>query len=453
MNPLRLLRTSTFQLAWWYMGIFGASALILISYIYLTTLNHLGQQNDAQVQARVLTLATEFARRGGTDLEGLIAEQSRSNIDPSSLLLLMDPDGKWLAGTLPDWPAGRFDAQGWYDFEYRGRDGGELPARGQVLSFENGQRLLVAKDRGNILETQQRLNRAYTITLVLALLLALTGGLVVSFTVTRRIDIINRTSREIMTGRLQQRMPVSPVHDEFDQLAENLNQMLDRIDSLVEGVRAVADNIAHDLRTPLTRLRGRLESLAIRPGMDEPAREQVTACLTEADHLLATFRALLRIARIESGTHEQPAADVPLRPLLEDAFELYQAVAEEKSISLVLDAGNGAVRGDRDLLFQAVANLLDNAIKYGPAGSEVRLSLDETPQHWLVTVADRGPGIPLAERDRALDRFYRASTAGDAPGSGLGLSLVKAIAAHHGGRVLLEDNEPGLKARLQLLKG
>jgi len=449
-NPLRLIRTSTFQLAWWYMGIFGASALILIGYIYWTTLSHLERQNDAQVQARVLSLVSTFAQRGGTDLEGLIAQQSRSNIDPGSILLLLDQEGRRLAGNIDGWRSGVFGEQGWFDFEFTANDGETLRGRGQLLSFEDGKRLLVAQDRSNIIDTQQRLNRAYTLTLLLAVILALTGGVVVSLSVTRRIDIINRTSREIMTGRLKQRMPVSQVHDEFDQLAENLNLMLDRIDTLVEGVRAVADNIAHDLRTPLTRMRGRLESLVVRPGMESAAREEIAACLAEADQLLSTFRALLRIARIESGTHEQPAEDVPLGPLLHDAWELYHAVAEEQSIELRLEAGEGLVRGDRDLLFQAIANLLDNAIKYAPPDSTVTLALTGDDSSWLVTVSDRGPGIPAAEHGRALERFYRATTAGSVPGSGLGLSLVKAIAAHHSGVIELADNDPGLRVTLRL---
>ncbi|MCC5795329.1 MAG: HAMP domain-containing histidine kinase [Chromatiales bacterium] len=450
MNPLRLLRTSTFQLAWWYMGVFGASALVLIGYIYLTTLSQLGQQNDAVVQARILSLVSELGRRGDGDLQALIALHSRSNIDPSAVLLLLDPEGNPVAGTIPRWPEGQFDERGWYDFDFVARDGISAPGRGQVLAFDDGRQLLVAQDGSNILEIQRRLNRAYTLTLVLALMLALAGGLIVSLSVTRRIDVINRTSREIMTGRLQKRMPVSPVHDEFDQLSENLNQMLDRIDLLVEGVRAVADNIAHDLRTPLTRLRGRLEALVVSPQMAEVSREEVRSCLAEADQLLATFRALLRIARIEAGTHDQPATEVPLDPLLHDAWELYQAVAEEKAIELVLESGSGSVRGDRDLLFQAIANLLDNAIKYSPPGSVVEFALRREPGWLRVEVADRGPGIPPEERERALDRFYRASNAGLAPGSGLGLSLVKAIAAHHGGSVLLEDNAPGLRASLRL---
>jgi signal transduction histidine kinase len=271
-----------------------------------------------------------------------------------------------------------------------------------------------------------------------------------SYSVTRRIDAINRTSREIMAGGLQRRMPVRGVNDEFDQLAGSLNAMLDRIDQLIEGVRAVADNIAHDLRTPLTRLRGRLEALAARRGLDDAVRAELADCLGESDQLLATFRALLRIARLESGTHQGEWQQVDLPALLHDAWELYAAVAEERDITVRLATGGGSVRGDADLIFQAVSNLLDNAIKYSPPGSEVLLELADRGDDVAICVADHGPGIPAAEHGKVMDRFYRVAATAALPGSGLGLSLVRAIAVHHGGRLEFGDNMPGLVATLVL---
>ena len=328
--------------------------------------------------------------------------------------------------------------------------GDPYPFRGRSCRPVKASACWWQKSRATLAATRQLINRVYILTLVIGLLLALFGGIVMSSSVTRRVDAINRTSREIMAGRLQRRMPVRGINDEFDQLADNLNAMLDRIDSLIDSVRAVTDNIAHDLRTPLTRLRGRLENLALTPEISETVRNELNATITDADHLLATFRALLRIARIESGTHDEAWTDIDLGALLHDAWELYHAVGEEKEITVQLGAAAGHMRGDRDLIFQAVSNLLDNAIKYSPAGSEVRLEMSDEGDHLTIAVSDQGPGVPEAERGKVLDRFYRTATVTGIPGSGLGLSLVNAIARHHGGQLILADNAPGLRVLLEL---
>ena len=450
MNPLRLIRTSTFQLAWWYMGIFGASALVLIGVMWWATVGYLEEENNTSFRDDVEGLAGVYGRQGLRGLAGIIQQRVTSGSSSPGLYLLVDSDGKPLAGNLQGWPNGAPDAAGWYNLLRTDKTGGRLPVRGRVFNLQGGQRLLVAQDLGRLEATRALINEASLWTLCGGLLLALVGGLLMSYSVMRRIEAINRASREIMTGRLQSRMPVRGVNDEFDQLSANLNAMLDRIDSLIEGVKSVADNIAHDLRTPLTRLRGRLENLAARPGLDEDIREELASAMSEADHLLTTFRALLRIARIEAGTHDREWSDVDLEPLLQDAWELYQAVGEDKDIAVHLGAATGQVRGDRDLLFQALCNLLDNAIKYSQSGSEVTVEAGETADSVDITVADQGPGIPEAERDKVLDRFYRSASVTSIPGSGLGLSLVNAIARHHGGKLLLGDNAPGLRVTLRL---
>jgi signal transduction histidine kinase len=434
------------------MGIFGASALVLIGIVWWATVGYLEEQNTALFQEEVQNLALVYRQQGLPALAGVIQQRLSSDYGNRGLYLLVDSDGNPLAGNLRGWPEGHPDAEGWYHLVRRDNGGRQIPVRGRVFNLQGGTRLLMAQDQNRIESTRSLINNAFLWALGGGLVLSFLGGYLMSSTVMGRIDAVNRASREIMTGRLQKRMPVRGINDEFDQLSQNLNAMLDRIDSLIEGVKSVADNIAHDLRTPLTRLRGRLENLAARPGLDDELRGELTSAMADADHLLATFRALLRIARIESGTHDREWTDIGLRPLLNDAWELYQAVGEEENVAVHLGAATGQLRGDRDLLFQALSNLLDNAIKYSPPGSEVTLEATESADAVSIVVADRGPGIPDAERDKVLDRFYRSANVLGVPGSGLGLSLVSAIAHHHGGQLVLTDNAPGLRATLRLPK-
>ena len=434
------------------MGIFGSSAMILVGYIYWETNGYLEQQTNATISAEIRGLTEQFRQTGGPGVEAVIRDRIARDPDRSTLYLLVTADQRPVLGNMSAWPAGELDANGWYHFTQPDRNGQAVPFQGQILQTSEGHRLLVAKEQATLAATRQLINRVYILTLVIGLLLALFGGIVMSSSVTRRVDAINRTSREIMAGRLQRRMPVRGINDEFDQLADNLNAMLDRIDSLIDSVRAVTDNIAHDLRTPLTRLRGRLENLALYPDISETVRNELNATITDADHLLATFRALLRIARIESGTHDEAWTDIDLGALLHDAWELYHAVGEEKEIAVHLGPAAGHVRGDRDLIFQAVSNLLDNAIKYSPPGSDVRLEMHDEGDVLTITVSDQGPGVPESERGKVLYRFYRTATVTGIPGSGLGLSLVNAIARHHGGQLILADNAPGLRVLLELPK-
>jgi signal transduction histidine kinase len=455
-NPLRLIRTSTFQLAWWYMGVFGASALVLIGLLRWATVGYLEQQASTSIEAEIAGLAEQHRLKGPDELAKLVDARAAVSTGVLTLYFLADDQRARLAGNLASFPPVNADPDGWYTFKGIDADRREIRLRGRMVRLSDGKYLLIAQDQTRLESVRALIDQAALWALLGGLVLALLGGVLMSSTVMGRIDAINRASRQIMTGRLQSRMPLRGVNDEFDQLSANLNAMLDRIDSLIDGVRSVADNIAHDLRTPLTRLRGRLESLGDRPGLDDAARLELAAAIGEADHLLATFRALLRIARLESGSHEVQREVVDLDALLRDAWELYQAVGEEKDIEVRLTSAlartAASLEGDRDLLFQALSNLLDNAIKYSPPGSEVVLSLADADTALEITVADRGPGVPAEERERVTDRFYRTASVGSIPGSGLGLSLVKAIAHHHGGQLVLDDNGPGLRATLRLPK-
>jgi signal transduction histidine kinase len=268
--------------------------------------------------------------------------------------------------------------------------------------------------------------------------------------VLRHIEHINQATREIMDGDLSRRIPVNGSADDFDQLATNLNAMLDEIARLMAGIRHVSNNIAHDLRTPLTRLRNQLEALGEGLGNDNPHYPQVEQSIADADRLLSTFSGLLRIARIESGGLKANIKMVNLSSLIQDAVELYEAVAEVKQIQVSTEANDAvAVLGDRDMLFQAVANLLDNAIKYTQQGGKVVLKVALIKQQAEIVVADNGPGIPAFEYDKVVQRFYRLDQSRNTAGNGLGLSLVEAVVKTHQASLIFSDNEPGLRVTIR----
>ena len=456
MNPSSLLRTSTFRLALVYMVLFAGSVLILLGFIYWSTVTYMAEQTDATIRAEITGLAEQYRERGLDGLVKTISERVARDPDSSSVYLLASPRRAPLAGNLSAWPDAAPAADGWLDFEFEDpRAGGRVfQARARTFVLRDGLHLLVGRDIRELRATQDLITRALLWGMAITLALALLGGVVMSRGMLRSIELINQTSRNIMAGDLSQRIPIRGSGDELDQLAANLNAMIDEIERLMDGIRHVSDNIAHDLRTPLTRLRNRLEQLQLDLREDSPYRGQVEQGIAEADQLLATFAALLRIARIEAGGHTAKFERVDLEALVRDAAELYEALAEEKQLrfSASIDPGV-SVDGDRDLLFQALINLLDNAIKYTPAGGAVSIELKRAADSVDIAVGDSGSGIAEAERDKVGQRFYRLESSRSTPGSGLGLSLVKAVARLHRATLLLEDNAPGLRATLRLPLG
>jgi signal transduction histidine kinase len=291
------------------------------------------------------------------------------------------------------------------------------------------------------------------------LVLGLAGGLFVTRRVLRRVDAMTETTRSIMAGDLGERLPVGGSGDEIDRLAANLNQMLERIESLMHGLKEVSDNIAHDLKTPLTRLRNRAEQALRAAGNEAEYRHALESTIEESDGLITTFNALLMIARAESGQAREDMKEFDAAEIAHDVCELYEPLAEEKGLALKIEAAAPApVKGNRELVSQALANLVDNAIKYTePDGkalngtpAEILVRADNAGDRILLTVADRGPGIPQADRSRAVERFVRLEQSRSHPGSGLGLSLAAAVARLHGGELTLEDNAPGLKTVIAL---
>jgi len=347
--------------------------------------------------------------------------------------------------------------QGWIEFSYSIETFEGLEhhrARAYHLRLPNGSVLLVGRDIEERRRFAALIRRTLYFALGFTIVLGLLGGLLMSRNFLHRIDSITAASRSIMAGDLSQRVPVSGSGDELDQLSVSLNQMLDQIERLMAGMKEISSNVAHDLRTPLARLRSRVEA-ALRtddPGALKAALEQT---IEEADALLATFNALLSIARTEAGQILEGLKPVDLKEVLTEIAELFAPLAEESGGSLSLSADESVtVRSDRQLLAQAISNLIDNALKYGVPrgknGPEITLSLRHTPREAIIAVADRGPGIAEEDRSRVTERFVRLDRARSLPGSGLGLSLAQAIARLHNGKLVLKDNAPGLLIELVL---
>lgn len=457
MNPAKWLRSSSFRLALIYMALFGGSVLMLLTFIYWSTAGYMAKQADATIEAGIAGLAERYRTSGLSGLTNTISERVSRKPGGYSIYLLADDDLRPLAGNISRWPPGRATQDGWLDFRLEGEGwpAGEVHrARARAFQLRGGFHLLVGRDLHELQRTEQLIVRTLVWGLAITLILGLIGGSMMTRSLVRRIEAVNQTSREIMSGDLSRRIPMDHSGDDFDELAVNLNAMLDRIASLMEEVRRISDNIAHDLKTPLSRLKNSLELLGTGHAEDSQNRRVlIEQSIAEADGLLSTFNALLRIARIDSGERRAAFAAVDLQRLLHDVVEFYAPLAEDRQQNLTLSVNTAAqVPGDRDLLFQAFANLLDNAIKYTPPQGYIKVDLSlHNEQPWM-TFTDSGPGIPEQERDKVLRRFYRLEQSRGTPGNGLGLSLVAAVAKLHEMKLRMENNAPGLRVVLEFTR-
>jgi signal transduction histidine kinase len=442
-------RSFTLRMALGYMLLFGLSSVALVGGIYWSSVSYMRGESDAVIEEEIRGLAERYEVGGLFGLLQLVEERVAREQGDGSLYLVAGSGYEPLRGNIPRWPRAVADAQGWIEFSLAG---GEL-ARARGFALSGGLHLLVGRDLTPLLRREARLREAMAWGLGLTLLAGAAVGLFLSRRVSRRLELVNRTSREIMRGDLDRRIPLQGGGDELDNLAGNLNLMLDRIQSLMDDVRRVSDNIAHDLRTPLGRLQQHLDTLCddLRAEGRDPAPAE--RAREESQALLGTFNALLRIARVEAGQGREAFHPVDLAALVRDVAEYYEPLLEmrQQPLALIIDT-EATVDGDRDLLFQALANLLDNASKYTPAGGPIALALRRGAGGAVeLAVRDSGPGIPPAQRERVFQRFYRGEASRSTPGSGLGLSLVDAVARLHGAKVELADGEPGADCILRFL--
>jgi signal transduction histidine kinase len=434
----RIVKSLSFRLALTYAGLFCASLVLLFAAYYWLAVARPLAAIRTQVDGELAALA-QVHEAGGRDALAQRLEQRarRSRTAERAFHALIAPDGRVVTSNLTSWPS--TSRGGFYAIEADvSLEGGEIDfsALSRERIFADGTRLIVGRNAERFEEREQSARAAFPVLIVLVLLLAVAGGYLMSRAIGLRIEAISGTARKVMTGRLGERVPVHGSGDDFDRLSETLNLMLERNEALFQSVRRVSDNLAHELRTPLSRVQAQLEQ-AVQAHAGERTRMQVLdAALREMARLQAIFDALLRIGRIEEHRHDIGFAGIDLAAIMRDAVELYEPAAAQRGIALSAEGPSRAIlEGDRDLLFQAIGNLLDNAVKYARADGAIRVSLADLGDSVRIAVGNDGPPLRQGEADRLSERFFRGSGAIGLPGHGLGLTLVAAIVRRHEGEL------------------
>ncbi len=458
----KLIRTTAFRLTLVYLFLFALFAASLLGYFAWNTRRLITEQITATVDAEASEINEIYLRRG---LRGLAYTVGNRSLRPgANLYLITAPNGVAVGGNVGSLSPGVMATTGWSETYYRrldDNDNAEHRALVKVSELSNGFRLLIGRD----LEERRRLfgivAKAGQWSLLVVIVLGIGGGIFVSRRVLQRIDAMTGTTQRIMAGDLSGRLPVGRSGDELDRLASNLNVMLERIEALMIGLKEVSDNIAHDLKTPLTRLRNRAEEALAHSSSEADYRAALERTIEESDGLIRTFNALLMIARAESGQARGNMDDFDAAEVANGIHELYEPLAEDDGMTLTVKAAAAPIHGNRELISQALANLVENAIKYGKptaaaqplgikAAREIVIEARREGDRVLLSVTDHGPGIPEGDRKHAVERFVRLEASRTLPGSGLGLSLAHAVATLHGGELRLGDAQPGLVATLVL---
>jgi len=443
------IRSAGRRFALLYALMFGASSCLLAISLWYSTIGLVQHQVENAIRSDdIALLATAAQPNGGlADVIAAINSRLAAPENAGNIYLVLDAQGIRMAGNLDGWPPGLTQMEAWYQLPVS-RQGQASVALLRAEVLPGGARIIVGRDVRARAALWHVLRNGLIWTGFLMIALGMIGALVIRSIFRRMVRDISITSRAIAKGDLSRRLPLG-VGEEFDELAIIINDMLDRISRLMDGVRQVSNAIAHDLRTPVTRARTRLEDAALHAETPDEWRAAIERATLDLDGIVGVFEALLRIAEIEAGSRRAAFAEVDLTQTLWDMDELYRAVAEERGLHLrTIIAAPLMVLGDRELVQQAVANLLDNALKFSAPGTVIDLSAHMEDNFVEIVVADRGPGIAAADRTRAMERFFRAESARSTAGSGLGLALVSAVAQLHNGTLQLTDNTPGLRATI-----
>jgi signal transduction histidine kinase len=448
----KTLRSSTFRLALVAIAIFGTIVFALFGYVYWSTASYVRSRADHAIEVERTMLRQAFAEGGRGALTVAIERRIADKRFEGAWYLLTDPQFSPRAGNLAAWPAALRDTTGWRNLGGREwkPDASDAPVlRAFAETLADGSHLLIGTTIGDLDEFTRNIATALVCGGLLLLVIAGVASVSVTRRTVGRIESINTTSRAIMQSGLGERIPLRGTRDEWDQVAENLNQMLDRIELLLDEVKQATDNVAHDLRTPLARMRGRLEKASARARKSPADQTLIADTIADLDAVLRIFTSLTRISQIESSGRKVGFRPVDLAEIAGKVVELFDAAVEERGGELALTAdGPALITGDRDLLFDALANLVDNAIKHGHAGGRVAVEIARTAAIATISISDDGPGIPPEEHGHVFKRFYRLERSRQTPGNGLGLSLVAAVARLHQAELTLVDNAPGLTMRL-----
>lgn len=448
----RIFQTFTFRLGLIYVVLFSLSVILLFGFIYTFAMNYLeGQVNEA-IRLKYQYLAEEYRQTGSSGLEARIKDAIADDTEGTQIYLLINQKQEKIAGNLNTWPTGAikdgpFDKDGfWVHFRIEGTSiyPKGIRVKAVMVPLSKWRSLLVGLSLQESERIQQTIVQTFGATLLLTLLIAFIGALVMTRSVMRRINVINRSAVTIMHGNLSARIPFTSGGDEFDELSSNLNQMLDKIEMLLQSLSQFANNIAHDLRSPLNRIITRLDA-NVRNMEDPKIRKLLQQNIADMEGLVATFNAILKISELEANTEFRTFEPCELRGLVENLIELYEPYAAEKNITLSQSLPTPLIiHGEKHLLTQAFANLIDNAIKFTESGGRVHIGCDMSEGSTTLTFADNGPGIPPEYRDKVFEKFFRMEQSRHTKGNGLGLSLVAAIARIHGAHLSLRENMPGL---------